>query len=148
VLVFLALLGACVWVGGFIAIAVVAHAARRTLGKLDQIAFFRALGQSYGLVGGTALGVALVCGAVLLVERPWDGTATASVCLAALLTLVTAVAVAQARGMTRLRRRALSEDGDPFLAIQVRKGAARASALRAAIGVLSIGLLVLAVALS
>lgn len=147
VLVFLALFGACVWVGGFVAIAVVAQAARRTLGRYEQIAFFRVLGQRFGVVGGTALGISLACGAALLTERTWDGTVTATVSLATVLVLVTAVAVAQARGMTRLRRRALSEDGDPAIAARVRSGAARAGVLRAAIGLLSVGLLALAVSL-
>ena len=49
--------------------------------------------------------------------------------------------------MTRLRRDA-AESGDPEVEARVRRGAARAAALRATIGVLSIALLALAAALA
>jgi hypothetical protein len=144
-LVFVALLAACVWVGGFVAIAVVARVARRQLEPGARVAFFRALGRSYGVVGGVALAVALACGAALLADRAWDGTALAAIVVAVALVLATVAGVAQARGMTRLRRRAL---GDAALAAQVRTGAARAALLRAAIGALSVALLALAAVLA
>jgi putative copper export protein len=46
VLVFVALVAACVWVGGFVAIAVVARVARRQLERGARVAFFRALGRT------------------------------------------------------------------------------------------------------
>lgn len=147
VLVFVALLAACVWVGGFVAIVVVTRVARRQLERPAQVAFFRALGRSYGIVGGSALVVALASGAVLLSDRPWDGTALAAAVVAAALVLVTGAGVAQARGMTRLRHRALREPGDAALAARVRRGALWAAILRAAIGTLSLALLALAAVL-
>lgn len=148
VLVFVALLAASVWVGGFVAIAVVARVARRELERGAQVAFFRALGRSYGVVGGGALAVALGCGAALLADRAWDDTALAAVLVAVALVLVTIAGVAQARGMTRLRRSALLHGDDDLLATRVRAGAVRATVLRAAIGALSLALLALAAVLA
>ena len=59
-------LASCIWVGGYVAIAVVARAAARTLEPAPRVAFFRALGRSYLLVGGPALVVALGTGGGLL----------------------------------------------------------------------------------
>lgn len=148
VLVFFALLGASVWVGGFVTIALVSRVARRQLDRGARVAFFRALGRSYVAVGGSALVVAFACGAVLLDGRAWDGTAIAAVAVGIALAVVTAGGVAQARGMTRLRHRALRGPGDRALAVRVRRGAVRATILRAAIGVLSLALLVLVAVLA
>lgn len=148
VLVFVALLGACVWVGGFVAIGVVARIARRQLERPAQVAFFRALGRSFGVVGGSALIVALASGAALLSDRAWGATALAAAVVAVALALVTGAGVAQARGMTRLRQGALREPGDGVLVARVRRGALRAAILRASIGALSLGLLALAAVLA
>jgi hypothetical protein len=147
-LVFVALLGASVWVGGFVAIAVVAQIAGRQLDAQARVPFFRALGRAYGIVGGCALLAALAAGGVLLTEHPWDRTAAASVVVAVALLLATGSGVAQARGMTRLRHRALAEADDAALMAQVSRGARLAAALRATIGVLSVLLLALAAMLS
>ena len=148
VVVFVALLGASVWVGGFIAIAIVARIARRQLERPAQVAFFRRLGREYAVIGTPALVIALAAGGVLLEERAWDHTASAAVVVAGALLLATAAGVAQARGMTRLRTRALGGPDDAALARQVRRGAVLAGALRAAIGLLSLALLALAAVLA
>lgn len=144
VLVFVHLLAVCVWVGGFVAIAVVARAASRTLDAQARVDFFRALGRSYGMVGGGALLVGIGTGAVLLADRPWDATASIAVALAAAVVLATVAGVIQARGMTRLRQEALERDGSGD---QVARGAKRAAILRGAIGVLTIALLIAGAAL-
>jgi uncharacterized membrane protein len=141
VLLFVNLLATCVWVGGFVAIGVVVVVARRQLGEAEQVAFFRALGRSYGVVGGAALTVALASGAVLLGDRGWDRTALAAVVLAAALVIATVAGVAQARGMTRLRDHALRDQGDAALATRLQRGAKRATVLRATIGALTLALL-------
>ncbi|MQA73744.1 MAG: hypothetical protein GEU88_05265 [Solirubrobacterales bacterium] len=142
-LVFVELLAASVWVGGFVAIAVVTRVARRQLDHPQQVAFFRALGRSYGVVGGVALVIALAGGAALLSERDWDGAALPAVMLAAALLIATLAGVVQARGMTRLRQRSVCDPADAALAARVRRGAVRALALRAAIGALTLALLAL-----
>jgi hypothetical protein len=148
VVVFLALLGWSIWLGGFVAIAVVARIARRQLDRPAQVAFFRALGRRYIVVAAPALVVALAAGGVLLADRPWDGTALAAVLAAGALVLVTGAGVAQARGMTRLRGRVLREGDDAALATSLRRGALLAGVLRAAIGLLSLALLALAAVLA
>jgi hypothetical protein len=148
-LIFVGLLGWCVWMGGLVAIAVVARVARRQLDRPAQVAFFRALGRGYLRVGAPALLAALAAGAVLLAGRPWDTTALAAILVAAALVVVTAAGVVQARGMTRLRARALRPaPDDAGLADRVRRGAVRAGVLRASIGVLSLTLLAIAAAMA
>jgi uncharacterized membrane protein len=140
-------LAASIWVGGLVAIVVVARAASATLEPAQRVAFFRALGRSYGVVGSVALLVALATGALLLHGHPWDGLLIATALAAAALLVATAVGIAQARAMTRLRRRALAEPGEAIDA-QVRRGAALAGALRGAIALITLTLVVLGSALA
>lgn len=140
-------LSAAIWVGGMVAIFVVARASSATLEPAQRVAFFRALGRSYGVVGTAALLIALLSGALLLSDRPWDGLSTAAVIVAAALLLATAAGMAQARAMTRLRQRALLESARE-LAPRLRRGAIAAAALRAAIGLLTLTLVFLAAALA
>lgn len=148
VLTFVALLGACVWIGGFAAIVVLVRAARRQLDPDTQVAFFRAFGRGYLPVGCAGLVLALGAGAVLLAGRDWDGLALAAVLVAAALVLSLAAGVFQARGMTLLRSRLLALPDDPQLNARVARGALRAALLRATIGLLSLVLLALASALA
>ena len=140
-------LASCIWVGGYVAIAVVARAAARTLEPAPRVAFFRALGRSYLLVGGPALVVALGTGGGLLSGRltgpRWDGTLIATVVVSAALVVALAVGVVQARRMTRARRASLSAPDDTALAAGVRRGARAATLLRASIGLLSLALIAL-----
>jgi putative copper export protein len=142
-LIFFELLAASVWVGGLVAIAIVARIVRAQFDPHDQVVFFRDLGRSYGKVGTAALGLALVCGAALLLQRPADAALVATVMTATLLVAVTAVAVRRARAMTRLRLRGLE---DPALSTAIRRGARTAGLCRAAIAVLTLFLLALAAA--
>ncbi|MFN8215719.1 MAG: hypothetical protein U0R71_03900 [Solirubrobacterales bacterium] len=135
---------AAIWVGGLVAIFVVARVASATLDTGQRIAFFRALGRAYGIVGGLALLVALASGAVLLDDHPWDGLLTATAIVAGCLLAVTVAGIAQAKAMTRLRRRALQT---PDLGERVRRGAVLAGLLRSAIGLLTLTLVVLGAAL-
>jgi hypothetical protein len=145
---FVTLLGACVWLGGFVAIAVVARVARSQLERPAQVAFFRALGRRYLGVGVGALVLALAGGAALLAGHGWDAAALLAVVFAGAIVLATAAGVVQARGMTRLRARAVRAPDDAALAQQVRRGAVRARVLRAAIGAFSVGLLFVAAVLA
>jgi uncharacterized membrane protein len=136
-------LASCIWVGGYVAIAVAARVATRILAPDQRVAFFRGLGRAYGIVGGAALLVALGTGAGLLSDRAWDGTLTAAAALASALVVALAVGVVSARRMTRLRSRSLAEPADPQLARRVRRGARTAALLRAAIGLLTVALIAL-----
>jgi uncharacterized membrane protein len=137
------ILASCVWVGGYVAIAIVARTAAAILEPRQRVAFFRSLGRTYLLVGVPALLVALGTGGGLLSGHRWDGSVTAAVAAAAALVACLTVAVIQARRMTRLRRSALAAPHDSRLGRRVRESARAAAVLRAAIGVLSITLIVL-----
>lgn len=137
-------LGSCVWVGGYVAIAVVARVASRTIEPAQRVAFFRGLGRSYLLVGGSALLVALATGAGLASDHVGDqGLLVATVAVAAVLIVSLVVGVVQARRLTRLRATALTARDDEPLALHVRREARAATLLRAAIGLLSLALIAL-----
>lgn len=137
------ILATSVWVGGYVAIVVVARTATATLEPGARVTFFRSLGRSYLRVGLPALIVALVTGGVLARDLGWDGLLIATVVVAAVLLVSFAVAVVQARRMTRLRRRLLESPDDTGLSDQVRRGARAAGSLRAVLGLLSVALVVL-----
>ena len=69
-------LSSCIWVGGYIAIAVVARVATRTLAPGQRVAFFRALGRSYIVLGVPALLIAFGAGlsyaAQVVSLPPWS----------------------------------------------------------------------------
>jgi uncharacterized membrane protein len=146
-LVALHALAASIWVGGLVAMFVVARAASATLYPAARVAFFRALGRRYGIVGSTALLVALATGALLLRGHPWDGLLIATAIVAGALLVAAVVGMAQARAMTRLRREALSGDGGVAIEARVRRGAVLAGALRGAIALFTLALVVLGAAL-
>jgi uncharacterized membrane protein len=141
------ILAAAVWVGGFAVIAVVARVARRTLPPSSRVALFQGLGRTYGLVAAVALASTYGVGATLLYGRAWDGQLSATAVVATALPVTTAVGVAQARRMSRIRREALDRPADAMLAERIRRGARLAAALRALIGVLTLALLALAIML-
>lgn len=136
-------LATSVWVGGYVAIAVVARAASATLDAAARVAFFRSLGRSYLWVGLPALILALVTGGILARGLEWEPLLVATVIAAAVLLASFAVAVVQARRMTRLRRRLLDSPDEEWLSTRVRSGARAAGSLRAVLGVLSLALVVL-----
>jgi hypothetical protein len=144
----LLLLAGAVWVGGLVTVAVVARVARRELDGATRVAFFWALGRAHGVLGGAALAFALAAGATLLAQRDWDGMALAAAATGALLAVVTVAGVRQARTMTSLRQHALLAPTDVALAARVRRGARRASVLRATIAVLTLALVALGGALA
>ncbi|HEY0951015.1 hypothetical protein [Nocardioides sp.] len=151
----LLLLAGSIWIGGLIAIMVVARIATGVLDARARIALFRGLGRVYGVLGTAALAVAYVAGGVLVRDRPWGPLLASTVVVAAVLALVLGVAMAQARRMTRLRRRALAAGAacaapgaTGVLPGEVRRGAVRAAVLRAAIGVLTLALLALGIAMA
>lgn len=136
------ILATSIWIGGYIAIAVVARTAAATLDPSARVRFFRSLGRSYLWVGIPALLVALGTGAVLLRDRDRDTLLVATVLIAAIMVACLAIAIAQARRMTRLRRRALDAPDDERLAQLIRRDGRAAALLRAVLGLLSLALVV------
>lgn len=136
-------LSSSIWVGGYVAIVVVARVATSTLERAQRVAFFRRLGRAYLWVGAPALVVALGTGAALCAGRAWDATLVATVVVAAVLVASLVLGVAQARRMTRLRAAALAAPEDPQLSHRVRRGTRLAALLRAGLGLLSLALIAL-----
>jgi uncharacterized membrane protein len=143
VLVVVLELATSIWVGGLIAIAIVARVSARTLAPAERVAFFRGLGRTYGIVGTAALVIALASGAWLLADRPWDGTLTATAVVAGILLIAVGTGGVQARRMTVLRRRIMVHPDDDRGRRQVQVGARRAAILRGGITVLTLALVVL-----
>lgn len=141
-------LASCTWVGGYVAIAVVARVASRTLAPAQRVAFFRALGRSYLRVGVPALLLALGTGTVLLAGHPWDAGRTTAVVVAAALVASLVLGVVQARRMTRLRVMALRIPESPDLRARLRRGARSAAVLRSVVGLLSLVLVTLGAVLA
>jgi putative copper export protein len=48
------LIGAAVWVGGMVMLALAVGAARRTVAEDERVALFRALGRRFAVAGGIA----------------------------------------------------------------------------------------------
>lgn len=135
------ILATSIWLGGYVAIAVVARVATRTLSAQARVAFFRGLGRIYAFLGTPALIVALGTGAGLASQHAWDATLVVALVLAVATLLTLVVGMVQARRMTRLRRAALAAPDEVALASRVTQGARRAGMLRGLIGALSLALL-------
>ena len=143
VLLVVLIIATSIWVGGYIAIAVVARAATATLTPDARIAFFRSLGRLYFWVGTPALVVALAVGAVLARNADHGALLTTAVVVAVVLLVSFAIAVVQSRRVTRLRRALVASPDDTALAARVRSGARAAGALRGVLGILSVVLVVI-----
>lgn len=142
-LVTILVLSTSVWIGGYVAIGVVARSTTATLEPAQRVAFFRSLGRSYLRIGTPALAIGLVSGAALARDHAWDTALISCVIVAALLVLLLAAAVQQARRMTRLRHNALEAGDDPVTSPALRNGRRSAAMMRAGLGVLSLILVVL-----
>jgi uncharacterized membrane protein len=137
------ILATSVWIGGYVALIVVARVATATLDPRARAMFFRTLGRRFFWVSVPALAIALVAGGVLARNSTQDGLLAAIIAIVAVLLVSFAIAVAQARRMTRLRRRLLQAPTDQMLQARVARGARAAGALRASLGLLGVTLIVL-----
>ncbi|MGC8463665.1 MAG: hypothetical protein ACP5P9_08365 [Acidimicrobiales bacterium] len=145
VLVTLELLAASIWVGSLVCLAVVARTGRATLDGPAQVAFFRALGRRYAVVGTAALLVAIGVGlAMAWPPSTWSATIDAAVVLAGLLVLASVAGMAQARAMGTLRGRSMNAPADPVARAAVRRGRRVATALRLLMAADTLGVVILA----
>ncbi len=144
-IVALEILSASVWIGSLVCLAVVSRAARTVLDGPGQVAFFRAVGRRYALVGTGSLLVAIGTGLTMSWPPPtWSATIDAAVALAGLLVLATAAGMAQARTMATLRRRAMTSPADPAARAAARRGRRVATALRLLMAADTLAVVVLA----
>ena len=144
-LVAVELVAASIWVGSLVCLAVVTAAARRVLDTPSQVTLFRAVGRRYGLVGTTALLVAI--GAGLALSWPpsaWSPITDSAVALAGLLVIARAAGMAQARAMTRFRRQAASAPEDRGLSASLHRGRLLANMLRSLMATVTLAIVVLA----
>lgn len=135
-------LSTSVWLGGYLTIFIVALSSRRSLSPEARVDFFRALGRDYLPLGVAALVGGLGSGAYLLQLRGWGPLPYAASALGVALVVVLAVAVGQARALTKARARRLAA-GEAGTAADVKRNAASAGLLRALLGVITVALVVL-----
>src|SRR5579884_901170 len=141
-LVAVELLAASIWVGSLVCLAIVASSARRVLEARAQVIFFRAVGRRYGVVGTTALLVAIGCGLVLSwPPSSWSAVTEAAVALSGALVVVSVAAMGQARAMTALRSRATAAPNDAPRTAALRRGRRLASSLRGVMALLTLATL-------
>lgn len=136
------ILSSSVWVGSLACLAVVANAARSSLDPTARVAFFKAVGRRYALVGDGALAVAIGVGlAMSWPSSSWSRLEDTAVALTGAVVVATAFGVRQARAMTRLRRRSLADPADQALAVRVRRGSIEAAVLRGLIAALTLAVI-------
>lgn len=141
-------LSASIWTGGYTTLPIIARVATKELDPAARITFFRTLGRVHGTIGTIALIVALASGAGLMSQIAWGVTAWVTAAIGIVLVLALLVGMAQAREMTRLRRRLVENPDDQALSGRVARGARRATVLRAGLGVLTLALICLGCALA
>lgn len=142
VLVTVLIVAASVWIGGYAAVIVVSVISAKTLEGPTRVRFFRMLGSAYLKFTVPALIVAYAIGWSFLARLTWTGELTRMAVASVLLLVVLAAGVVQARGMTRLRRRAFAEPANDALRRSIRRKARTATILRGLIGLLTLGLVV------
>lgn len=130
------LIGAAVWAGGMVMLALAVGAARRTVAETERVALFRALGRRFAIAGGIAMVVLIATGIRMAADRlgSWsDLTDTAYgerladklVLVAVVIALTLFHSLVQGPALSRLRAQALEEPDDAELAALIRRKAAR-----------------------
>lgn len=149
------LIGAAVWAGGMVMLALAVGAARRTVAESERVDLFHALGRRFLVAGGVAMGVLIATGTDMAEDRlgTWgDLTDTdyGERLLAKLILVAIAIALTlfhslvQGPALSRLRARAAEQPDDADLQRLIRRQAARAGAVSALNLVATLAVLVLA----
>ena len=144
-LVAVELIAASIWVGGMVCLAIVAKAARGVLDESSQVAFFRAVGRRYGMVGTASLLIAIAAGLALSwPPSSWSRTIDAAALLAGVLVVATIAGMMQARAMTALRRKLIANAGDSSTAVALRRGRLLANGIRGLMALMTLAIVILA----
>jgi putative copper export protein len=149
------LIGAAVWVGGMVMLALSVGAARRTVPEEERIALFRSLGRRFLVAGGIAMVVLIATGTDMAADRlgAWsDLTDTdygerllAKLGVVALVIALTLYhSLVQGPALSRLRAEAVEHPDDKDLKRLIRRKSARAGLVSALNLAASILVLVLA----
>jgi putative copper export protein len=149
------LIGAAVWAGGMVMLALAVGAARSTVAERERIELFRALGRRFLLAGGIAMLVLIATGTDMAADRldAWSdltdtdygerllaklGVVAIVICLTLFHSLL------QGPALSRLRVQALKHPGDEALESLIRRKASRAGVVSALNLLATIAVLVLA----
>jgi len=144
-LVAVELITASIWVGGMVCLAIVAKAARGVLDESSQVAFFRAVGRRYGMVGTASLLIAIAASLALsLPPSSWSRTIDAAAVLASVLVVATIAGMMQARAMTALRRKLIANPRDSSTAVALRRGRLLANGIRGLMALMTLAIVILA----
>jgi putative copper export protein len=149
------LIGAAVWAGGMVMLALAVGAARRTVAEHERVALFRALGRRFAIAGGIAMVVLIATGTDMAADRLTDwgdltGTDYGERLLAKLALVVLVIAltlfhsVVQGPALSRLRQEAVAYPDDKDLRREIRRKQARSGVVSALNLVATVSILVLA----
>ena len=149
------LIGAAVWAGGMVMLALAVGAARRTVPDEERVALFRSLGRRFLVAGGVAMVVLIVSGTDMAADRlgAWSDLTDTDYGERLLAKLgVVAVVIAltvfhsfvQGPALSRLRAEAIEHPDDAELRRLLRRKAARAGIVSALNLVATLAVLVLA----
>lgn len=136
------IVAAAIWLGGYFALPMVSLISARTLEAEARIRFFHRFGRAYLVMAGTALIVALALGWLFLSQIPWTAAHSRIAIASTSLVVTLAAGIAQARDLTRRRTRLVLEPENAALARSIKSRANFATALRALIGVFSLGIVI------
>jgi putative copper export protein len=149
------LIGAAVWAGGMVMLALAVGAARRTLDEPGRIELFRALGRRFAIAGGIAMAVLIATGADMTVDRlaEWSDLTDTDYgerllmklgLVAVVIGLTLFHSLVQGPALSRLREQAVGRPTDEPLQREIRRRAARAGIVSALNLVGTVAVLVLA----
>ena len=136
------LIGAAVWAGGMVMLALAVGAARRTVAEHERIALFRALGRRFAIAGGIAMLVLIATGTDMAADRLGSvgdlfDTDYGERLLAKLVLVVVVIALTlfhtlvQGPALSELRQEAVAYPDDKDLRREIRSKAAQAGIVSA-----------------
>ena len=148
------LISAAVWAGGLVFLGLTVPVARRFLSGQDRIAFFRALGRRFAVVGGLALLVLIATGSDMasdrdvwghLTDTSYGKTLLAKLILVGVVIVLTTVhTVLQGPALSRMRAIALERHDDGAMDMQIRRRSMLAGIVSALNLLATLAILVLA----
>jgi putative copper export protein len=149
------LIGAAVWAGGMVMLALAVGAARRTLPAPERIDLFRALGRRFLFAGGIAMLILIATGTDMAGDRldAWSDLTDTDYgerllaklgVVAIVIGLTLFHSLVQGPALSRLRAQALEHPDNEELSRLIRRKAARAGMVSAVNLLATIAVLVLA----
>lgn len=140
------ILASAVWIGGYVAVAVVAIVSSKTLEPSQRVTFFKRFGRVYLRVAGTALVIMYATGWTLLSQVPWSSELVRITAASAALLLILIAGIIQARNLTKLRMQVLqtpeNQQESQALLQTIKRRARAATILRTLIGLITVVLVI------